>query len=77
MMLTRQEFQMALSVRGLHPLAVAAHRNDPSVLTVYLHGPAGDWVHGEALDVVKSVEGVAAAHEDVRTPTIILVRLSP
>ena len=60
--------------RGLVILAVASHRSASDVLVVYLHGVAGQWVHGEALMTVAGVPGVAAVVESVQTPSILLVR---
>jgi hypothetical protein len=56
----------------LRVLAVSQHRSDPQVLIVYLHGNAGQYCEGYALEVVASVPGVLKAEESVTTPTILL-----
>ena len=62
-----------LAAEGLTVLHVAAGR-EPDTLTVYLHGPAGDQAHGEALRVCLLVPGVVEAVESELSPTIILLR---
>jgi hypothetical protein len=58
--------------RGLEVLAVSQHRSDPQVLIVYLHGNAGQWAGGYALEVIASVPEVLKVEESVTTPTILL-----
>jgi hypothetical protein len=45
------------------------------VLVVYLHGNAGQWVDGGAINKVAAVPGVKAVSESVQSPSILLVRV--
>ncbi len=74
--LNRETLRTALRLRGLSLVHVGEHRANPETLTVYLHGPAGDWANGRALLVIAEVPGVVAAMESVSAPTIILVRVA-
>jgi len=73
--LSRTSLWAALNERGLVLLEVCEHRANPEVLAVYLHGPAGQWAHGYARDLIADVPGVVAVTESVSTPTILLVRV--
>lgn len=66
-----------LQTRGLVILGIGRHRTDPDVLFVYLHGNQGQWVEGQALELVAEVPGVAAVTESIQSPTILLVRTDP
>lgn len=66
-----------LRARGLTILAVSPHSDAPDLLTVYLHGNAGQWVGGAALFLVADVPGVLAVVESVQARSILLVRVSP
>jgi len=64
-----------LEARGLVLLAVSAHRTDPQLFTVYLHGAAAQWVGGEAMRTVASIPGVVDVVESVQSRSILLVRI--
>ena len=69
------ELQAELEAVGLVLLGVGQHRRNPDVLVVYLHGNAGQWVDGRAVDKVASIPGVVAVTESVHSPAILLVRV--
>lgn len=72
-----EALRATLEGAGLVVLAVSAHRTDPELFTVYLHGAAAQWVGGEAVRMVASLPGVSDAVESVQSPTILLIRLQP
>lgn len=69
------DLRAELEAAGLVLLGVGQHRGNPDVLVVYLHGNAGQWVNGGALDKIASVPGVLAVTESVQSPAILLVRV--
>jgi hypothetical protein len=65
-----------LELRGLVLLGVGIHHANSEVLVVWLHGNAGQWVDGFAMEVIAEVPGVLSVSESVRTPSILLVHVS-
>lgn len=47
-----------------------------SLALIFLHGPAGDHLHGHALEIVRRTPGVLSAEEAEGVPTIIHARLA-
>ena len=74
-MMGPQELRVELESSGLVLLGVGQHRGNPDVLVVYLHGNAGQWVDGTALNKIAAVPGVLAVTESVQSPSILLVRV--
>jgi hypothetical protein len=64
-----------LEARGLIVLAVTQDVRDPHMVTVYLHGNAGQYGDGYARDEIAKVPGVVEATPSPTTPTILLVRV--
>src|SRR5690348_8850156 len=52
------------------------HPNLPYVVTVYLHGPAAQWIDGVAARTISGAPGVVLVTQSLTSPTIQLVRLS-
>jgi hypothetical protein len=71
-----EDLRRELEVRELVLLGVARHASRPEVRVVYLHGNAGQWMNGAALQVIQDVPGVLDAVASVQSPLIILVRVS-
>ncbi len=71
--LTSEELQRVLRERGLQILAVTECVDCPELLIVYLHGNAGQWLHGHAHRVVAQVPGVVTVSR-TPCPTILRVR---
>jgi hypothetical protein len=74
-MMGPDELRDELESSGLVLLGVGQHRSNPDVLVVYLHGNAGQWVDGSALNKIAAVPGVLAVTESVQSPSILLVRV--
>lgn len=63
----------ALEDRGLVVLDVAASHTKAREMYVYLHGPAGQWVDGEAEQLIASVPGVQSVKPSKRSEVIFVV----
>ena len=74
-MMGPDELRVELETSGLVLLGVGQHRGNPDVLVVYLHGNAGQWVDGNAMNKIAAVPGVLAVSESVQSPSILLVRV--
>ena len=61
--------------RDLAILAVCHHPTAPDVLTVYLHGNAGQWVNGMAMMTAADIPGVLSVVASAQTPSILLLRV--
>jgi hypothetical protein len=72
-----EELAGYLRSEGLEILAVTGFQGDLDVLSVYLHGNAGQWLEGEALSVLARMPGVVCAIESVASPRILLARVAP
>ncbi|GLY33455.1 hypothetical protein Kisp02_68200 [Kineosporia sp. NBRC 101731] len=70
--LTAQELHRELRTRGLQIAAVTGGADRPDQLTVYLHGTAGQWLHGRAHQVIAQVPGVVVLPA-TSCPTILAV----
>jgi hypothetical protein len=70
------ELRDALEKVGLQLLGVGRNSQHDDVLMVYLHGNAGQWSEGSAVETIKSIDGVLSVAESVNSPTIILVRVT-